>query len=139
MNEHCRDLFGRANRRGDKVVMQSDAAPAGTDKVVAFDEQVRRLCLRLWPGRGAAALHIAMHGGCDIRSAQRIVARQQTFTLPVFLSMMRSVVGEPFLKLAMSGSTASWWTETYEDLETVAMEKKAHALLREAEQRKARR
>jgi len=139
MNEQCRDLFGRANRRGDKVVMQSDVAPRGSDKDVAFDEQVRRLCLRLWPARGAAALHIAMHGGVDIRSAQRIVARQQTFTLPVYLSMMRSIVGEPFLKLAMSGATAPWWTETYEDLELAAKEKQAREMLREVEQRKAKR
>lgn len=136
MHQHGADLFGNANPAHDRVVGKNDMSLPICDRAVASDEEIRRLCLKLWPEKGAAALRIAMYGGCDIRSAQRIVARRQGFSREVFTSLQASEAGEPFLKLAMSRSRAVWWAEFYQELELAAKEKKARALLREV--RKAR-
>jgi hypothetical protein len=139
MNHHDRDLFPSANLVGDKVRRTNDRRVAGSDDIVALEEKVRRLCLKLWPRNGEATARLALHGTVDVRTAQRIMAGQGGFSLPVYRNLLRSDFGDAFLELLMEGATAPWWTEVYEDRKTAALEKQMRDLQRQLEQRKARR
>lgn len=110
MGAASRDLFADANLVRDQLVAKSDRVVAKGDQLVAFDENVRRLCRDLWPGRTTAP-QLAIHGDVDVRQAQRILARDQGFSLAVFRNLMHSPYGGSFFDLFMRGSTAEWARE----------------------------
>lgn len=114
MRAASRDLFVDANPGRDIPVAKSDGPVAKNDKVVAFDELARKLCIKLW-GVDRAVAQISIHGDVTVRHAQRIMARDSGFSLDVYRNLMRSPFGGSFFDLIMDGAQSEWARETRQE------------------------
>jgi hypothetical protein len=91
------------------MVAQNDLLVATNDHMVEsdfdadFDEQARRLCIKLWTKKLAAA-QLSIHGDVTVRQAQRIIGRRQGFSLKVYRRLVASLYGDDFLALFVAGS-----------------------------------
>ena len=130
MDAASRDLFVDANAGCDSTVAKSDRAVAKGDHMAAFDEDVRKLCRAIWPGRTTAP-QLAIHGDIDVRQAQRILARENGFSLRVFRRLMHSPYGGSFFDLLMAGSTSEWARETRQERKISNIRKQRRELERQ--------
>ncbi len=117
--------FGR-----DHVVAKNDHMVARNDHVVDFDEQVRKLCVSLWP-KPTTAAQLSIHGDITVRQAQRILGREHGFSLTVYGQLMRGLHGEAFLDLMMSGTHAAWWADREHERRITQARRRKRALEQE--------
>lgn len=127
MDAASRDLFADANSQRDQLVAKSDRVVAKGDHMAAFDEDVRKLCRTIWPGRTTAP-QLAIHGDIDVRQAQRILARDQGFSLAVYRNLMHSPYGGSFFDLLMAGSASEWARETRQERKISDLRKRRREL-----------
>lgn len=122
-----RTLFDDANPGRDQLVAKSDRIVAKGDHLVAFDEQCRALCRSIWPGRTTAP-QLAINGDVEVRQAQRILAREQGFSLAVIRSLLHSPFGASFFDLLMQGSQADWARDTLQERRMADLRKRRREL-----------
>lgn len=122
-----RTLFDDANSGRDIPVVKSDRPVAKNDKVVAFDELARKLCISLW-GVDRAVAQISIHGDVTVRHAQRIMARDSGFSLDVYRNLMRSPYGGSFFDLMMDGAQSEWARDTLQERRMADLRKRRREL-----------
>jgi hypothetical protein len=124
-----------ANFGGDQVVAKNDHVVAKNDQVVDFDAAARELCVSLWP-KPTTAAQLSIHGSITVRQAQRILGREQGFSLTVYGRLMRGLHGEAFHDLIMKGADSAWWREIGQERRIAATRRRKRELeaeLRELE------
>ncbi|MDQ2083668.1 hypothetical protein RA307_26075 [Xanthobacteraceae bacterium Astr-EGSB] len=137
MSKHVRDLFEFANLGRDQAVVKNAHVVAKNDQDDAFQEQILRLCLTVWPGETVQQL--AVNAKISVRQAQRLIGREQGFSGKVIRRLCHCHYGAPFLQLWMHGCDATHWLTMLDDHEVCEIERRSDDLKREAEELKRRR
>ncbi len=111
MNEHVRDLFGKANSGTDSLVGVSDS-------LVGRWSALRNLFKVLWPKKTAA--HLALVVDTTVRQAERIVGDEQGIGAAALVRLLRSEHGGEVLDVLMAGANPTWWRATFKERQIAA-------------------
>jgi hypothetical protein len=104
------DIFSVATTRRDQLVAKNDHVVAQTDHADAFNEAVRTLCRAVWPGRTSSP-QLAIAADITTRQAERIMGREQGFSLQVYRKLIQCEQGDKFLALLIGDANPTWWRE----------------------------